>query len=322
MRKSSNTPKTWRQKKHWQVLSWLVVVLSFFWVGWILRDGIGALFSGEIIPDWLLSTLAFFGVIVSMLIGAKSFNVLMNSTGARFPSYLYFSELYFTGMLMRHLPGRIFGVIYQVKNGNDFASPSQWIVGNFAYILTSTWLAIALSLFALFLFGVDIFALYIGLFFIFLMPLLVFLFKKFLGVLKIKSVQLKNIVSNIIKAIDRLWSAYGFAALGWALLSWLPYTIAWALLGESFSDLGWQVGIQLGALYTLAWAVGYFSLITPGGLGVRELVFAFLAIHYPAEIVAYTAIAARVGLLSSDLIIGGFFIIWRIYAGSTNTKIR
>jgi len=314
-------PKSWRKKRLWRILGWLAVALTFFWVGWILRDGVHSLFNGELKPEWKLTGLAFAGVIISMLIGTKAFESMMIATGARLSSFLVFSELYFTGMLMRHLPGRFFGVIYQAKKGNDAASPSQWIAGNSAFIIISTWLATSLSLLVLAIFGIDGSMISLGLVAMFLTPLLLFLTKRFISPLSIRTFAIKHFLQTLKQTLNALFSDNGLAALGWALLSWLPYAIAWSLLGESLPSLGWQAGLQLGAMYTLAWAAGYLSLIAPGGLGVRELVFAFLATHYPPEIIAYIAILARLGLLCGDICLGLFFVIMNTFSIKKDTNI-
>ena len=290
------------------MLSWLAVGFTFIWVAWLLRNGINNILTGSSRPTLSLGSLAFVNVVLSMLIGARAFEAIMLSTGAIFTSFWSFSELYFTGMLMRHLPGRIFGVIYQSKKGNDHASPSQWIAGNVAFTLLSTWLAVALALLALCIFRIGSRTAFFGLGLIILAPLLLILTKEYLNKVSVKSDRILRIMETLQQTLQGLFNRYGLAALGWALLSWLPYTIAWGLLGESFPTLGWQAGIQLGALYTLAWAVGYLSLITPGGLGVRELVFVLLTTQFPSELIAYIAVIARVALLLSDMILGSFFI--------------
>jgi uncharacterized membrane protein YbhN (UPF0104 family) len=58
------------------------------------------------------------------------------------------------------------------------------------------------------------------------------------------------------------------------------------------------------AYYMVAWFVGYVSLLTPSGLGVRELVFAWLAKDFPPDAVALMAVVGRVSLLAVDLALG------------------
>ena len=61
------------------------------------------------------------------------------------------------------------------------------------------------------------------------------------------------------------------------------------------------------ALYVIAWMAGYFSLVTPSGLGVRELVFVFLAHRFPPDAVAGLAIFGRAMLLVADILLGAIF---------------
>jgi uncharacterized membrane protein YbhN (UPF0104 family) len=62
--------------------------------------------------------------------------------------------------------------------------------------------------------------------------------------------------------------------------------------------------MQLCAFYMVAWFVGYVSLLTPSGLGVRELVFAWLAKDFAGDAVALMAVVGRINLLFVDLFMG------------------
>ena len=85
------------------------------------------------------------------------------------------------------------------------------------------------------------------------------------------------------------------------------YYASWFLNGMGYPPLGAGGGLQLGALYMLAWFVGYVSLVTPSGLGIRELVFVWLANDFPGDAVALMAVIGRISLLAVDLIMGLIF---------------
>ena len=66
-------------------------------------------------------------------------------------------------------------------------------------------------------------------------------------------------------------------------------------------------GTVLCAMYTLAWFIGYVTLISPSGMGVRELAFALIAHRYPPDVIAGMAIIGRVMLLATDVFLGMAF---------------
>ncbi len=70
----------------------------------------------------------------------------------------------------------------------------------------------------------------------------------------------------------------------------------------------------------LAWFVGYVSLLTPSGLGIRELVFVWLANEFPPDAVALMAVIGRISLLAIDLVMGLIFCALR--AAQVLTSMR
>lgn len=85
------------------------------------------------------------------------------------------------------------------------------------------------------------------------------------------------------------------------LLLLLYYLMGWALLGSAFAalsasvaDVGWSDVALLAGGYAFAWEVGFLALITPGGLGIRELaLYAILVLIFPAPVAAALVAASR-----------------------------
>lgn len=299
----------WRKKPLWIFISVLLIVLSLFWVIALLKDGVFQLIEQGItinlyvaIFSWLLATASVFLIFYS-------FYNLMKSAGARFPCAHEARELFFTAQLMRHLPGRFLGVAYQIIKANHLAKTSEWIYGNIATILISTYLALSFSAITLITLSHEKSLGTIVILAVLIAPLCMYGAKHLLLRLNSTNRFMQKIFdySNALPKI--IFSKNGLKALAWGVLSWLVYALAWAALGEALPGLSWQQGLILGAMYTLAWAVGYFSLITPSGIGIRELAFSLLASNYPPDILVFVAIAARLGLMLADLILGIYFLI-------------
>ncbi len=85
------------------------------------------------------------------------------------------------------------------------------------------------------------------------------------------------------------------------LASWVLYFSAWTFLGKAWPAFSGLDLIKLCALYTLAWLFGFLSMITPGGLGVREGAFAVLAHGLPADALVLLMVVARLWMFIVEL---------------------
>src|SRR5690606_32561172 len=88
-----------------------------------------------------------------------------------------------------------------------------------------------------------------------------------------------------------------------------PHLGAWAAFGAAYPGLDASQGLRLVAYYSLAWVVGFAAVFTPSGLGVREVVFLGLASEFPADVLAMTAVLGRVWLLFNDFVLGGVALL-------------
>ncbi|NJP06510.1 MAG: hypothetical protein HC837_13240 [Chloroflexaceae bacterium] len=104
-----------------------------------------------------------------------------------------------------------------------------------------------------------------------------------------------------------------------ALLLLLPgYAAGWTICGLSLYLLIWSVYPlpltslpQVMGMFSLAWALGFLSFITPSGLGVREGVLSYLlSLLIPVPMALLLALMARVWLTVAELLCFGlvFFI--------------
>jgi hypothetical protein len=104
----------------------------------------------------------------------------------------------------------------------------------------------------------------------------------------------------------------------WILL--LRYAVVWLVMGLSFAALVRAMAPvtlddvpYLVASWAAAYVIGYLSLLTPSGLGVREGILALLLTAImPAPVAAVTAIIARLWMVVGELAGGGVaLVIWR-----------
>ncbi len=78
---------------------------------------------------------------------------------------------------------------------------------------------------------------------------------------------------------------------------WLVYGFGFALLIHSVYPVGLLDIIKMAGIYPIAWTIGYLSFLTPGGIGVREGVLAYLlSFIMPLPVAIVFSLLARIWL--------------------------
>jgi len=290
----------------------LLALSALAWTVWLLWGALPALRANlpRLKLGWLSLTLL--GNVVSGYLGFEAFRALFNRMRPGLYSRSLLAHLYFTGQLMKHLPGRVWGVAYQSATGHK-ATLAEWVGVTTVYMALTTGFALWVSASVLgFMHGLSwgVLVLFAG--------------GATYGLLwrARPLTALLNLWCRIpVKVLARLCDALrAFAdvdtrfkrtVLCWFTASWLVYLLAWASYGLAWPGLASADGIWLCALYTIAWFVGYISLFSPSGVGVREMVFVLLAQRFPPDAVAGMAVLGRVTLLLVDVLLGTLFAPFR-----------
>src|SRR5690606_25380922 len=102
-----------------------VTIASLVWVVMLLRDALPELRGSlrQLETHWLI--LPLLGCTLSGYIGFETFRALLFRSERGVYGRLVLGHLFFVAQLMKHLPGRIWGVAYQATAGNDL-SLSVW----------------------------------------------------------------------------------------------------------------------------------------------------------------------------------------------------
>ncbi|MEP7200217.1 MAG: hypothetical protein ABI874_10390 [Chloroflexota bacterium] len=93
-------------------------------------------------------------------------------------------------------------------------------------------------------------------------------------------------------------------------VTWIFYGVSFAIFWSAFYPLDGRDVPRLTGAFAGAYAIGFLSLLTPSGLGVREaaLVF-FLNSAYPVAVVTVIALLSRVWLISGELLCTGITLV-------------
>jgi hypothetical protein len=286
----------------------LLALVALAWTVWLLWGALPALRanSSRLKLGWLSLTLL--GNMVSGYLGFEAFRALFNHMRPGLYPRPLLAHLYFTGQLMKHLPGRIWGVAYQSTTGHK-ATLVEWVGVTTVYMVLTAGFALWVSASVLgFMLGLPwgVLALVAGSATYGLLwrvtPLTVLL-----DLLCRIRVHALVRLCNALRAFADVDKGFKRTVLYWFAASWLVYLLAWAGYGLAWPDLTAADGIWLCAIYTVAWFAGYVSLVSPSGVGVRELVFVLLAHRFPPDAVAGMAVLGRVTLLAVDVLLGMVF---------------
>lgn len=300
-------------RPHWRLrLRWLLmVVVSLVALGWtvvLLHDALPELRKS--LPHMKLGWLALplVGCITCGYVGFEAFRALLRHVAPLAYGRLVLGHLYFVAQLMKHLPGRVWGVAYQSTAGSE-VSLGTWASVTAVHMVIATGMAIWMALTVVGFVASPVWGMSA-----LLLGAAGFVFgwqTASLGVLLRLLAKLPGrIFAKAAGALGQFVDApaqFKLKVLGLFSAYWLLYLVSWAGYGWAWPGLTPGDGMVLCALYTVAWLAGYFSIVTPSGLGVRELVFAVLAHRYPADAVAGLAVFGRAMLLLADVVLGAAY---------------
>ncbi|MGM9516610.1 hypothetical protein ACS5PK_20350 [Roseateles sp. DB2] len=298
---------SWRRRLRWLMMP--LAVVSLGWTASLLADSWPALHHSlpQVQWTWLLWTLAL--NVLSGYLAFEAFRALFNKVQPSSYGRLQMAHLYFAGQLMKHLPGRVWGLAYQAAQGQR-ASLAQWVAVTSVYMVLSTAIALwvagtVLSFYVAWIWGLAAFGAGVA---AYLLGWQAAPLKALLSLARRASLPALTRLSDALQPFTNLDAHFKWQVLAWFLASWGLYLLAWAGYGMAWPGLQAIDGVWLCSLYTVAWFVGYASLVTPSGLGVRELTFVLLAQQFPADVVAGMAVLGRLVLLCVDVLLGAAFL--------------
>jgi SAM-dependent methyltransferase len=290
--------------------AFILIPLSLVWVGYLLHGivtehGVAVFIPSR--PGWL--ALAMVLLTGSLVLVAFMFRQFLSVTAKRPLSPVWAIQIHAAGQVVRYLPGRFLGVIYQIGAARDHLAPSAITRANVDLMVFGLLGNLTIALFILgWTESLPRFLAYPA-----AASGFVLLGTSFLGgtnsllrfftdrvPLRMKRTRsfFMSLADSTLHPSVLLYVACVF------LVSWVLYLGAWLCLGRAFVILDQANMITLCAWYSLAWMVGFASALTPGGLGVREGAFLAMAgAMSGAGIAAFVAILARFWLMLGDILL-------------------
>ncbi|MDS4032264.1 MAG: hypothetical protein RKO66_19695 [Candidatus Contendobacter sp.] len=284
-------------------MSSILMVAGLGWVGYLLITAVDD--PRRFIPDsmaWLIVATGL--VALSLATNIWLFSLFLHAgPGQRYPFGLV-ARLSVAGQLLRYLPGRFWGLAYQINVAGQRIPALYLTRANIDLmvfsLLGSTLVAFVLvgkqqgwSWEILVALSVGGIALVGGL---------------FLGganwLIKIFASRLPGKARKILTELAMAQPTASRLTLIFTIFlgSWVLYLSGWNLLGLVFHSFSKVDFTSLCAFYTLASVIGIVSALTPAGLGVREAAFLVLAASSAThEVVAFFAVFGRIWLMLIDV---------------------
>lgn len=308
----TSTPQ--RRSGVWKWVSRLILVFGVAWVIVLLARDFGTVRTEFHVASyaWLLVTVAV-GIVALLLLVPVFQSLLVVHSGQRI-GYVQAARMLFVAQILRHLPGRIWGIAYLVAETRAEIPSAAMVRANLDTMFYAVFfiLLVAASL---------VIGVYAG------VPLAAACYalgSVLLGV-SIRFDVLGHVIGTLARLVPRLarkleqqlpaqrkipwWVAAKIVAC--TGLSWVCYLSVWAVFPWIFPVLE-EVNIWLlCASYSAAWFVGYVSMITPSGLGVREAsFFAFASTLTTLPNLAFLAVFVRVWQLAAEIIVFLMFVFF------------
>lgn len=298
-----------------KIVTNFLIIAAFAWIFWlIVRDWpvIKGIFS-QLSPGnvaWIAASIGL--AMVSMLVQVWGLRIfLFQNTGKVFP-FICISSHFFAGQIVRYIPGRFFGIYYLAQKMKNIVPAPALVRSNMELLLFSmllhSFVATALLLYLSIPIGsLLLFAAFGVLFLIIYLrtQCLDFALRLLTPVLPVK---VKKILESVASQ-KKLSYATIMELIVCYLISWALYIPAWVMLTKAFVMFDVTQMIRVCGVYTLSWVIGFLSMLTPGGVGVREALFIYLGQPIISDSqAAFLSIFLRFWLIIIDVFLGLIFL--------------
>lgn len=214
---------------------------------------------------WLLASLPL--ALLGNSAVAGLFGQLLSAYGVSIErSRIY--PMFFYSNLTKYIPGKVWSMLYQHLSLPTTTSRPTVVMVN---LDLTVWQLSGCSLLALFLGYYHTPLVAVGLSALLSIPLIKSGFFNRLG----------NILSIILPTQFALTTHYkappALSLFIHSLLFWSCFVLSQGLLIVALLDIPWSTALLLVGCLSAAWVVGTLSILTPAGIGIREVVFVALA---------------------------------------------
>lgn len=287
-------------KKLRVVLGACVVLAAFSWLVWTLWDSADDLYSAaeNLSPYRILSG----ALTASMMlyVSAYVFFLLLRNVAKTTLSIRDILSPYLTALVIRYIPGKVWGFAYQIHKMSKFAKSSDIAETSILqYVLTNTSsVAVLCGIFIYRLFGTPI-----ALASFAILTMVLYVLIRYSCITRSFNLVLSVLPRHTTYSIDREMDTTQSVRLILSLyLEWVFYLASWSiLLSTEFHAANI---ITIAGIYAASWIVGSLVLVAPDGWGVRESSFVGIGalLGYDAAHLFVYGLTARFMFILADVL--------------------
>lgn len=275
----------------------IILILSAAgWISFSLRDSTGYLKTSLQTLELQYLALSLIPAVLMVFITSYVYFLILAGFVPSIPPPRNVMVPFITSQVVRYLPGRLWGIVYQVQVRDNSVQTRSVVKANvvqFALFSLNS-IAVAVSAYVYYDKGIVI-----GLITFAALMMLIFLVLRTSLLQRIASLMTRIAISE---EQSRFVNNKDLLILGLLQLEWFLYFMACALIlpgHVNFTDI-----LIIASNYVVAWVVGIITTVLPSGLIVREASFIWLSSLFgfdPTDMFAFS-IVARVIFTLADIV--------------------
>lgn len=208
-------------------------------------------------------------------------------------------SIFYISQLGKYVPGKLWTYLMQIHMADKKGiSKEKTFISSVLFQLISmgtTVIAFVVSLLFWDNFNFSLRVIVVGLF---LILILVIIWSGFLNVMT-NFILNKVLKQKIVVNLSNLTLIHVILIL---MASWIAYGVAYYHFINSFYPISVISSIQFSGIYAISWLIGYLSFLTPGGLGIREGIQAYLLSFFlPLPISIIISLACRIWITAGEI---------------------
>jgi glycosyltransferase 2 family protein len=288
----------------------IVLLLALIFILLLLRSQWDELraYEWQIHGGWLL----FSGIVlvVSWFIDVTIWRTVLGWVGGPL-AYKEATRIWFASILVRYIPGNVWQPLGMTVLGQQVGVRPEATIASIVLFQAISLLSVV-PLVAIYLLTggtitvLDLSGVAPWLAWIAAAPVIVFLARPgwLIHLLNLILVRLRREPLTV-----QLSSARLLVLLAVAVLAWILWGVAFTALTLGLRPISWDtlqpILLTLLVAYPIAYAVGYLSFLTPGGLAVREGMLALLLIPAIGGLATVAALVMRIWLVILEVLVAG-----------------
>ncbi len=305
---------TWRR-----ILGYLIMAVVFFFLGRALYHNWEQVREYNWTFNYPLLVLSLGAVFGTLALYAWQWELTLNALGADI-GYGPTFRIWFIANLGRYVPGKVWqfvGWFYLCER--EGVTKVQTLTSIAVNQALQNMTGLALSSAILFLTQRDVTTEFVTMFtwLLVLVPL---------GVVALQPPVMEWVLNRALRLLGRQPVAIALRRVdlvrfaGVHLLGWLAYGAAFYLFVSALHPVPLDLMPTLAGVFAGAYVIGFVSLLTPGGLGVREGALTYLLGFYlPSQVAIVVALLSRLWITAAELV-GTAIALWIRGGADTDPK--